>query len=314
MNITDINNVMNIINITDINDERVALYNVRSEGELKHALEPEPGYFVVESDKCIIRAIDAGYKVVSFFVEAEMMDRFAALFSALNDSSIAPAADFGLDSDIQSVSCESVNQLPVYLASHDVIKSVTGYNLTGGILCLFRRRIDEPVGSLLDTCRRVVVLDDIENPTNLGSIFRSAAALNVDLVLLTNDSTDPLYRRSNRVSMGTVFQIPWVMLPAHRKVFTELDPDDSKADYMGILHAHGFKTAAMALTSDSVDIDDSALNSEEKLAIIMGNEGHGLSDEIIRDTDYTVCIPMSHDVDSLNVAVASAIAFWQLCR
>ena len=267
----------NIIEITDFSAPELDVYARLTENQLINRHEPEKGLFIAESPKVIERALDAGYEPVSFLVEKKHID--------------------GQAKDILA-RCERV---PVYTAEFDILTQLTGFQLTRGMLCAMRRKPLPTVEHICHTVRRVAVLENVMNPTNIGAIFRSAAALNVDAVLLTSACSNPLYRRAIRVSMGTVFQIPWTFL-------------SSDTDYCAELKALGFKTAAMALTDNSVSIKDPTVCAEEKLAIILGTEGDGLATATIADCDYTVKIPMSHNVDSLNVAAASAVAFWQLCN
>lgn len=268
-----------MIEIFDLKNPELDMYSAANENLLLHYYEPEQGVFIAESPNVIIRALDAGYEPISFLSELEA-------------------------SENELVKRMEKYDVPQYVAEKAVLKNLTGYPMTRGALCALRRRELVDANELIKNARRIVVLEDVMNPTNLGAIFRSAAALNMDAILLTHGCTDPLYRRAARVSMGTVFQIPW----------TYLDKKNCQWPNDGIewLHQNGFKTVAMALREDSVNIDDAALMGEEKLAIIMGTEAFGLSDETIDSSDYTVMIPMSHGVDSLNVAAASAIAFWQL--
>ncbi|MGN0630395.1 MAG: TrmH family RNA methyltransferase, partial [Ruminococcus sp.] len=225
--------------------------------------------------KVIERALKGGYEPVALLMNRRDIDGEAA--------------------DIISM----CNGTPVFTADSETIVSLTGFKLIRGALCAMKRRMLPSVKDVCRNARRIAVLENVVNPTNVGAIFRSAAALNMDAVLLTSGCSDPLYRRSSRVSMGTVFQVPWTYMKT------------SAAD-ISLLHNLGFKTAAMALEKDSVNIDDRKLLCEDKLAVILGTEGEGLSHKTISDSDYTVCIPMSHEVDSLNVAAASAVAFWQL--
>ena len=265
----------NIIPITDFHAPELDLYARKSEVQLLNREHPEEGIFIAESPKVIERALDAGCIPVNFLMEARHADTQARDILAR---------------------CEGV---PVYTAEFDVLTQLTGFQLTRGMLCAMRR---PPLPTPAQVCagaRRVAVLENVMNPTNIGAIFRSAAALNVDAVLLTGNSSNPLYRRAIRVSMGTVFQIPWTFL------------DGDTASIL-LLHELGFRTAAMALRDDSYSIADPRLAQEEKLAIILGTEGDGLADSTIEESDYTVRIPMSHGVDSLNVAAASAVAFWEL--
>ena len=266
----------NIIEITDYEAPELDVYARLTEAQLLNRFEPKKGMFIAESPKVIMRALDAGCQPVSILVER---------------------------SRIQGESLEAIERcgdIPVYTADLDVLTKLTGYQLTRGLLCAMRRPQLPQVEDILKNVRRVAVLENIQNPTNVGAIFRSAAALGMDAILLTPGCSNPLYRRSARVSMGTVFQIPWT--------FTGTWPEEG----MQQLRSLGFKTAAMALSDNSVSIDDPALMAEEKLAVLMGSEGDGLTDATIAACDYTVKIPMYHGVDSLNVAAASAVAFWQL--
>lgn len=267
--------------IKDFAAPELDVYARTSEVQLLRYYEPEPGIFIAESPKVIERALKAGYQPISFLVEHK-----------------------DLEGEAQEI-LKQYSDVPVYTAEYELLVKLTGFALTRGMLCAMRRN---PLPSVEEICRnasRIAVLENVVNPTNIGAIFRSAAALHMDAVLLTGGCSDPLYRRAARVSMGTVFQIPWTFL-------------DSRLSWpqegVGFLRELGFATAAMALNDDSVSIDDSGLMSEEKLAIILGTEGDGLAAGTIAGCDYTVRIPMSHGVDSLNVAAASAVAFWQLGR
>ena len=261
--------------ITDIHDERLLVFKDLKEAQLRHYYEPKEGLFICESPRLIQRALDAGYVPDSLLAETHYLDDPA-------DS---------ICTDI----CRRYPDVPVYSALIDILIQITGYHLTDGMLCAMRRKPLPDTTELLDGAKRVVVLEDVENPTNVGAIFRSAAALGMDAILLTEGCADPLYRRAARVSMGGVFQIPWTFLPS-----------------LSILKGSGYKTAALALSDQSVSIDDPELMAEERLALLLGNENNGLLPETIVMSDYVVKIPMSNDVDSLNVAAASAIAFWQL--
>lgn len=265
----------NIIEITDFNAPELDIYARLSEPQLLHYFEPNGGIFIAESPNVIGLALDAGYEPISLL--AEKRDGLAA------DPLI-----------------ERLGDVPIYTAPFDVLTRLTGFKLTRGALCAMRRKALPSVAEICAGARRIAVLENVVNPTNVGAIIRSAAALNADAVLLTPACSDPLYRRAARVSMGTVFRIPW----------TYLESDN----YIGTLKQLGFATAAMALTDRSVSIDHPAPAAEPKLAILLGTEGEGLSKATISAADYTVKIPMSHGVDSLNVAAASAVAFWQLCK
>ena len=272
----------NIIEITDFHAPELDPYARLTQNQLRNRLEPEKGIFIAESPKVIDRALDAGYKPVSLLMERRQITGPAAgILSRCGDA-------------------------PVYTADREMLAELTGFELTRGVLCAFRRPAPRPVEELCKNARRVAVLEGIVDSTNVGAIFRSAAALNMDAVLINPSCCDPLCRRAVRVSMGTVFQVPWGQLGE--------TPADWPEKGMDILHSLGFKTAAMALSDRSVSIDDEQLAKEPKLAIVLGTEGDGLADGTIASCDYTVKIPMSHGVDSLNVAAASAVAFWQLGR
>ena len=270
----------NIITISDFSDPRLDLFARLTEGQLRRRQESEQGIFIAESPKVIERALNGGYTPVALLMEQKHIEGDGAPIIAR---------------------CPEV---PVYTADRQVLEALTGFALTRGVLCAMERRALPSVEELLQNARRVAVLEGIVDPTNVGAIFRSAAALNMDAVLVTPTCCDPLYRRAVRVSMGTVFQVPW----------TKIGDDHTQWPHPGLerLQALGFKTAAMALRDDSVSIDDAGLLSEDKLAIVLGTEGDGLANDTIANCDYTVKIPMSHEVDSLNVAAASAVAFWQL--
>ena len=270
----------NIIEITDFHAPELDPYARLTQNQLRNRLEPEKGIFIAESPKVIDRALDAGYKPVSLLMERKQITGPAAgILSRCGDA-------------------------PVYTADREMLAELTGFELTRGVLCAFRRPAPRPMEELCKNARRVAVLEGIVDSTNVGAIFRSAAALNMDAVLINPSCCDPLCRRAVRVSMGTVFQVPWGQLGE--------TPADWPEKGMDILHSLGFKTAAMALSDRSVSIDDEQLAKEPKLAIVLGTEGDGLAADTIASCDYTVKIPMSHGVDSLNVAAASAVAFWQL--
>lgn len=270
----------NIIEITDFHAPELDPYARLTQNQLRNRLEPEKGIFIAESPKVIDRALDAGYKPVSLLMERKQIT--------------GPAAGI----------LNRCGDAPVYTADREMLAELTGFELTRGVLCAFHRPAPRPVEELCKNARRVAVLEGIVDSTNVGAIFRSAAALNMDAVLINPSCCDPLCRRAVRVSMGTVFQVPWGQLGE--------TPADWPEKGMDILHSLGFKTAAMALSDRSVSIDDEQLAKEPKLAIVLGTEGDGLAAGTIASCDYTVKIPMSHGVDSLNVAAASAVAFWQL--
>jgi tRNA G18 (ribose-2'-O)-methylase SpoU len=279
----DVGKKSNIIEISDFRAPELDPYARLNERELNAFMGKAGGIFIAESPNVISRALDAGYEPISLLMERRHIEGQAA----------------GI--------VERCGGVPLYTAEPGLLAGLTGFRLTRGVLCAMRRR---PLPSAEDICRgaaRIAVLECVMNPTNLGAIFRSAAALNMDAVLLTPGCADPLYRRAARVSMGTVFQIPWTYLGE--------TPEDWPDPGMERLKDMGFRTAAMALRGDSVSLCERALNAEKKLAIVLGSEGDGLSDRTIAECDYCVRIPMSHGVDSLNVAAASAVAFWQLaCR
>lgn len=258
--------------ITDINDPRIAMFARLTEAQLRNKLDPANGLFIAESPKVIHVALDAGYTPVAMLCEERHLTGDAA----------------GI--------IERAPEMKIYTGERATLAAITGYELTRGVLCAMRRRPTPSVATISEGARRLVVIDSVTDTTNIGAIFRSAAALGIDGVLLTRTSCDPLNRRSIRVSMGSVFLVPWTWI------------DDPIAD----LRKVGFTTAAMALTDNSVPIDDEALNHEERLAVIMGTEGDGLAQNVIDGADYVARIPMAHGVDSLNVAAAAAVAFWQL--
>lgn len=273
--------IQNMIEITDFDAPELDVYARLTEAQLLNKDHPEDGLFIAESPKVISRALDGGYEPVSVLVEKKQVLEDAETIAVLGK-------------------CGNV---PVYTAEFEVLTKLTGFKLTRGMLCAMKRRRLPDLQEICNGCDRIAVLENVMNPTNVGAIFRSAAALHMDAVILTGGCSNPLYRRASRVSMGTVFQIPWTFVDN-----SVIWPEEG----MKILRELGFKTAAMALKEDSASIDDPELMKEDKLAVILGTEGDGLAPETITDCDYTVMIPMSHGVDSLNVAAASAVAFWQL--
>lgn len=273
--------IQNMIEITDFDAPELDVYARLTEAQLLNKDHPEDGLFIAESPKVISRALDGGYEPVSVLVEKKQVLEDAETIAVLGK-------------------CGNV---PVYTAEFEVLTKLTGFKLTRGMLCAMKRRRLPGLQGICNGCDRIAVLENVMNPTNVGAIFRSAAALHMDAVILTGGCSNPLYRRASRVSMGTVFQIPWTFVDN-----SVIWPEEG----MKILRELGFKTAAMALKEDSASIDDPELMKEDKLAVILGTEGDGLAPETIADCDYTVMIPMSHGVDSLNVAAASAVAFWQL--
>ena len=264
---------MNLIEITDFNAPELDVYARLTEAQLLSRFEPKKAMFIAESPKVILRALDAGCVPVSLLVERNHINAEAQ----------------------QAI--DACGDVPVYTAPLDVLTQLTGFQLTRGMLCAMKRPPMPSLEEVLAGTRRIAVLEDIQNPTNVGAIFRSAAALGMEAVVLTSACSDPLYRRSCRVSMGTVFQVPWTY---------------SEENWVEKLQSLGFKTAAMALDKRAISIEDPQLRAEEKLAVVLGSEGDGLAASTIADCDYTVMIPMYHGVDSLNVAAASAVAFWEL--
>ena len=306
--------MINIIEIKNLDAPELQIYYNLNEAQLFHYFEPKPGIFIAESPKVIERALDAGCVPMSFLMEKkhvktqakEILARCEKLQSQdikQTDKMEAENGNSSMAAEHDIPVCTAECEIPVYMAEIEVLAKITGYQLTRGMLCAMYRPTLPSVEQLCKNARRVAILENVVNPRNIGAIFRSAAALGMDAVLLTSACADPLYRRASRVSMGTVFQIPW----------TYFDKNASWPDgAMDVLHKLGYKTAAMALRDDSVSIDDEKMMAEEKLAIVLGTEGDGLADHTIADCDYTVKIPMTHGVDSLNVAAASAVAFWQL--
>lgn len=269
-----------IIEITDLSVPELEVYSKLTEVQLRNKLEPEKGIFIAESPKVIKRALDAGYVPISLLMEKKHLE--------------------GVGKELIS----RCGNIEVYTAGRPVLDKLTGYALTRGILCAMKRPKLPEAGEILKNASRVAVLEGIADSTNVGAIFRSAAAMHMDAVLLTPTCCDPLCRRSVRVSMGTIFQIPWTKIGSA--------PEDWPEKGLALLKNAGFRTAAMALSDRSVSIEDKDLMAEEKLAIVLGTEGDGLCNETIAECDYTVKIPMSHGVDSLNIAAAGAVAFWQL--
>lgn len=271
----------NITEITDFYAAELDVYARLTEAQLLNKDRLEEGLFIAESPKVVTRALDAGYEPVSMLVE---------------------------DCHVEGEAKELIKrcpEIPVYTAPFEVLTQLTGYKLTRGLLCVMRRK---PLPTVQDVCkeaRRIAVLENVMNPTNVGAVIRSAAALNMDAVLLTPGCSNPLYRRAIRVSMGTVFQIPWTFLE-------EEETGNWPTEGMAYLKELGFRTASMALRHESVEIGDNQLRREKKLAVLLGTEGEGLMEATIRNSDYTIKIPMTHGVDSLNVAAASAVAFWEL--
>ena len=295
---------MNLVPVTDFNAPELDVYARLNEIQLFRYNEPYPGLFLAESPNVIVRALQAGYEPVSFLIEEK---RVSAEMSGLSSYYTA------------------FSDVPVYTASLEILHNLTGFPMTRGVLCAMKRKENPSVFSICQYARRIAILEDVENPTNVGAIFRSAAGLGVDAVLLTEGCSDPLYRRASRVSMGTVFQVPWTFI--HRETITYPDlltisaglckshPSDLWPDSgITFLRNLGFKTIGMALCDNSIQINDPVLQKEEKLAIILGAEGSGLLPETLGLCDFLVKIPMAHGVDSLNVTAASAVAFWELTK
>ena len=265
---------MNIIEISSLRQEGLEVFSTLTEAQLRMELEPEKGLFIAESPKVIRVALDAGWEPTALLCERKH-----------------------ITGDARDI-VERVGDIPVYTGSREMLSQLTGYTLTRGVLCAMRRKTMPSVSEVVKDARRIVVIEAVTDTTNIGAIFRSAAALGIDAVLLTRDTCDPLNRRAVRVSMGSVFLVPWTWLDGPAKSLQPL----------------GFKTAAMALTDNSISLDDPRLKDEDRLAVIMGTEGDGLPHQTIAEADYTVRIPMAHGVDSLNVAAAAAVAFWELRR
>ena len=278
--------MVQIIQIDRLEGPDLEIFSKLSEPELYHYREPDKGLFIAESPNVIDRALDAGYQPVSMLIDTKEIAKNAAHI-------------------LERIGNHPDETIPVYTASEDVLRKLTGFPLTRGCLCAMERRELPSIQETIKDASRIAILEEVVNPTNVGAIFRSAAALGMDAVLLTYGCSDPMYRRAIRVSMGTVFQIPWTFLGNRR------DPGWPQPG-LDLLRRSGFKTAAMALKKESVSISDPLLLEEPKLAVVLGTEGEGLAAETIADCDYTVMIPMYHGVDSLNVAAASAVAFWQL--
>ncbi len=266
---------MNIIEISSLHEAGLEVFSTLTEAQLRMELEPEKGLFIAESPKVIRVALDAGWQPTALLCERKH-----------------------IEGDARDI-VERVGDIPIYTGSRELLAQLTGYTLTRGVLCAMRRKVMPSVAEVVKEARRIVVIEAVTDTTNIGAIFRSAAALGIDAVLLTRDTCDPLNRRAVRVSMGSVFLVPW----------TWLDGPITSA-----LHEYGFRTAAMALSDNSISLDDARLKEEPRLAVIMGTEGDGLPQQTITQADYTVKIPMAHHVDSLNVAAAAAVAFWELRR
>lgn len=269
---------MNVTRIDDIKDTRVSIFTEYNEAQLYHFFEPNGGVFIAETPNVIERALNRGCEPMAFFVEEK----------ALETDVVTDLID------------RCPDDIDVFVAELQVINKITGFNLTRGVLTAFRRPALPEVSELLQASSKVAILEDVMNPTNVGAIFRSAAALGVDAIFLTHDSADPFYRRAARVAMGTSFQLPWTYF-------------DKGSDYVAQLHNASFKVVSMALKDNAIPLSSPELKQHEKLAVIFGTESTGIKDETIKNSDYVTIIPMHHDVDSLNVAAASAVTFWELC-
>ena len=281
---------MNFIEITDINAPELDVFSRLSEVQLYRYYEPEIGIFLAESANVILRALEAGYEPLSMLVETNRIEIEARpVFDAIE----------------KLCGKDKLDSLPIYTADSEIVTKLTGYTLVRGLWMTLRRKPETPIEEFVSDKKRITVLFDVVNPTNVGAIIRSAAALGMDGALLSYASVDPLTRRSARVSMGTVFQMPWTKATKEESEGTKL---------IETLQSYGFKTVAMALTEDSTSIDNDEIRANEKLAVIMGTEGTGLPKDVIAACDYRVMIPMYHGVDSLNVAAASAISFWELLK
>lgn len=281
---------MNIIHIENLYAPELDIFARISESQLLHYYEPKPGLFIAESPNVILRALESGYQPVSLLVETERLDKEAA-----------PV----MESVRRYMGNKFAEELPIYTADRNIFKELTGYALVRGLWGAFKRK---PLQELSDFCKdknRITILYDIVNPTNVGAITRSAAALGMDGMIITYDTVNPLYRRSARVSMGTVFQIPWTVYERQ---------NEARQEITNFLKDNGYMTVAMALTEDSLSVNDERIKTANRLAIILGTEGYGLPDDVIRSCDHTVKIPMYHGVDSLNVAAASAVCFWELSK
>lgn len=300
--------VMNIVEITSLDDERVAVFARLTEAQLRNKLEPELGIFIAESPKVIQRALDAGMEAISFLMEHDKLELARPLVEQAQAQQVVTSG--GANAGVGAISV--ADGIPVYTGTSEVLTRLTGFELTRGVLCAMRRPLLPSVEDLLATCRggqpakRVAVLEAIVDHTNVGAMFRSAAALGVDAVLVTPTCCDPLYRRCVRVSMGTVFQVPWTRIGQ--------TPADWPGAGLAQLQQAGFKTVALALSDQALPIDAPELAVQEKLALVLGTEGDGLASSTIASCDYVAKIPMRAGVDSLNVAAASAVAFWQLAR
>ena len=281
---------MKLIEITDLNAPELDVFSRITEPQLRTYFEPELGIFLAETGNVILRALEAGYEPLTMLAETEKIESEAGpVFECIE----------------KLWGKEKLDSIPVYTAKHEIVVNLIGYNLVRGLWMALRRKPEIPADEFCKDKRRITVLFDVVNPTNVGAIIRSAAALGMDGALLTHASVDPLTRRAARVSMGTCFQIPW-----SRATLEESEG----INLIRQLQSYGFKTVAMALTEDSTSIDNDEIRANEKLAVIMGSEGPGLPKEVIAACDYRVMIPMYHGVDSLNVAAASAVAFWELMK
>lgn len=293
-----------LVSIDCLDMEELRPYACTSEVQLLRYFEPAPGIFIAESPRVIARAMEAGYEPLSMLVERRLAGEAAEVAAGIQRSETVPGERRERRETARQLGeiLAQCGEIPVYMADMDLLVRITGFHLTQGVLCAMRRRRLPAPEMVCADAARVAVLEDVVNPTNVGAIFRAAAALNFDAVLLTSACCDPLYRRAIRVSMGTVFQIPWTYM------------NRPAPDYVQDLKRMGFATAAMALRDDTISVDDPKLSGEKRLAVILGTEGEGLKAGTIDACDHTVKIPMAHGVDSLNVAAAAAVAFWELGR
>jgi tRNA G18 (ribose-2'-O)-methylase SpoU len=270
---------MNCIYIEDINDERVDIFTKYNEAQLFHYYEPNGGVFIAETPEVIRRALDRGAEPIAFFVEEKAFETEV----------------------VRELLKDLPEEVEVFVARLEVINKITGFNLTRGVLAACKRPALPEVEELLGSAKRIAILEDVMNPTNVGAIFRSAAALGVDGIILTTNSADPFYRRAARVAMGTVFQVPWTYF-------------EKDSDYVSVLKANGFSVVSMALKDNAISLAEPVLKEQERLAVIFGTESTGIKQETIDASDFVTIIPMYHGVDSLNVAAASAVTFWELCK
>ena len=300
------------IQVTDLEIEELSIYRALNENQLRRYYEPDTGIFICESAKVIRRALEAGYEPLSILTSIHDPSRTGAVCNSADDPADNSSANFDeIDPLVDAISdntsddvryvFERCRDIPIYMAEEITLKALAGFSLTGGMLCAMHRKPLPSPQDILKSKDRIAVLEDVENPTNVGAIFRSAAALGMKAILLTHGCADPLYRRAARVSMGTVFQIPWTFIP-------------KDSDSVKLLQSEGYTTVAMALSDDARSVSDPKIKSAEKLAVFLGNEGYGLKPETITESDIVAKIPMKEGIDSLNVAAASAVVFWEISK